>query len=259
MNEIVVVTTYKRDELLYLCLEAIRNQDENIPIRIFSDRMYSSDALYECAAEFRSSLFFRENGPDYGNSANVIAAMECSLDIDPQIVHCIEDDTILHPGYFDWARKQLATGRYACVCGSIGNDQDTWYTSPCASWRAQSLRQALDLVPPNYFQPTREDMQSVLDAYAPFKKSKYRFGSAEQDGYFLRCIEHFGWKTLFPEKPLCTHLGWYGYNREGGTPPKGTFDERVEQCRRALRDHDFRSRMFGQRITELEFSGMGGL
>ena len=170
-------------------------------------------------------------------------------------VFMVEDDTILHGNYFDWARRMLATGRYAAVCGHVGNALDTWYTSPCASWRAVNLRQALELVPKGYLEAeTREEMQKILDECPEFKRSRFKFGSCEQDGLMLRIIEYFGWKTAFPEKPLCTHLGAWGYNREGHTGPDGSFEQRVKACRELLANRERRIELFGKRIVDLEGS-----
>ncbi len=231
--ETVVVPTFKRDELLWLCLEAIRKQDLVITILVHSDHEYVSKELIDACIFFNASFASARQHSSYGNSRNTIAAMESALLQTSAIVHCIEDDTILHPGYLEWARHELSKPNVVAVCGGIGNTQDTWYTSPCASWNAKPLRKCIDLIPSGYLEATmREEMQKILDEYEPFKKSHFRYGSAEQDGYFLRCIEHFGFKTKFPEKPLCA------------------------ACRKALHDKQFRTEMFGQRITEAEMEGL---
>ncbi len=264
-SEIIVVPTYKRDELLYLCLEAIRHESD-IPVWVYSDRAYQSYDLSSATRKFGATLYTSCNHDLYGNSFAVIEALKmslygaCGTPDNPDIVHLIEDDTLLHPGYFQWARHELSRPNVAAVCGGLGNTVDTWYTSPCASWNAEHLRKCLELIPPGYLEATtREEMQKILDEYGPFKKSHFRYGSAEQDGFFLRCIEHFGWKTKFPEKPLASHMGWWsnGYNRSGHPGPEGaTFEERVAACRRALNDKKFRVAMFGQRVTDLEMEGM---
>ncbi len=255
MNEVCIITTYKRDELLWLCIEAIRKQFAGI-VWIFSDHGRQNPDLWRLSLRFGAQLFFAR-GQGYGNSSNLIGAMKTALVGPWEILHCVEDDTIIHPSYFDWARAMLSTKRYAAVCGHVGNELDTWYTSPCASWDAEHLRKCLKLVPPGYLEATtREEMQKILDECLTFKKSHYRYGSAEQDGYFLRCIEHFGWKTKFPEKPLAQHMGWWGYNRAGHKGPEGTFEERIAAVRKAINDKTFRTAMFGQRITQAEMEGM---
>jgi hypothetical protein len=256
-TEIVIVPTYKRDELLYLCLEAIRKQFEGT-VWAMSDRCAESPELYSMEKNFRATIFVRSEHPYYGNSFNALESLCWAIqpEYEYETISIIEDDTILHPGYFAWARGMLNTKRYAAVCGHVGNALDTWYTSPCASWRAENLKQCLELVPTYYLEArTREEMQRILDGAPQFKKSKFKYGSCEQDGFFLRCIEHFGWRTAFPEKPLCAHLGWFGYNRDGHSAPTGNFEQRIQACQDLLANKQRRVELFGQRIVELELEG----
>jgi hypothetical protein len=287
VSEIIVVTTFQREELLFLSLEAIRREDSEIRIAVASDRGQTSDDLNHICDLFRAELTVAGDSHSYGNSFNLMTALRCALNgtfaVDLEhlrIVHCIEDDTILHPGYFSWARQQLAQtvdfsiasqfkdmpigmrshALYAAVCGRIGSPHiPNWYESPCASWNADYLRIALNHLIPEYFAPTREEMQRMLDEKM-FPNSKYKKGGAEQDGFFLRCIEHHKWQTKFPPKPLATHLGWYGYNSPPARErPTGNLEQRVEQCRAMLRDAEKRKFLFGHRITDAEISGMNGL
>ncbi len=271
MKDICIVTTYKREELLYLCLEAIREQFTG-PVWVFSDHAYQSAELLRTGTRFGAMTFFVKESNRYGNSANVINSMKTALAGHSEIIHMIEDDTIIHPGYFEWARAKLSlytagprtqnavlhTYPYAVALGRIpGDAASTWYESPCVSWNAGCLRQCLELIPPGYLEATtREEMQKILDDCPTFKKSKFKFGSAEQDGFFLRCLEYFGWKSAYPDKSFASHMGWWGYNRDTHEGPVGTFEERVEICRRALYDKAFRTAMFGQRITQTEMGGM---
>ena len=253
MSEICVIPTFQREELLFLCLEAIRREDTTIPIHVFSDRGYSSADLETTCKKFNAFLKIQHDTQGYGNSWNVIEALKDGVKAGHSIVHLIEDDVILHRGYFEWAKEELAKGR-ACVCARIAASRiENWYESPCASWNAECLRQALALVPQGYFADTREQMQILLDA--AFPKSRYKRGGCEQDGLLLRCVEHFGWKTKFPPKPLATHLGAWGYNRPSNKPPTGTFEERIEFTRALLKDKRKRVELFGQSITEKELEG----
>lgn len=254
-KEIVVIPTYKRDELLWLALEAIRRQYQG-EIAVFCDHAWRSlDLLATC--ERFDAPFHCLIGKGYGNSWNVIRSLRFGASIEGiEIVHLIEDDTILHDGYFEWARLALSNKAIAAVNGRVPQDPTTtWYESPCASWNIAQLRQALEKVPLGYFAETREEMQAVLDR--AFPNSHYIYGSAEQDGFFLRCIEFFKWKTKFPEKALASHIGFFsdGYNqpRRG---PDGTFEERIAFCRALLYDRQRRMEFFGQRITDSEMEGL---
>jgi hypothetical protein len=257
-NDVVIVTTFQREELLFLSLEAIRREDSQIPIAVASDRGQTSGDLHHICQLFRAELTVAGDSHSYGNSFNLMTALRCALSgtfgVDlqrPEIVHCIEDDMPI---------GIRAHSLYAAVCARIGSPHIlNWYESPCASWNAGYLRIALSHLKPEYFAPTREEMQRVLDEQM-FPNSKYKKGGAEQDGFFLRCIEHHNWQTKFPPKPLATHLGWYGYNSPPARErPTGNLEQRVEQCRAMLRDTEKRKFLFGHRITDAEISGMNGL
>lgn len=260
MKEVVIVTTFDRDELLFLCLEAIWREDTIIPIWVFSDHGRHTKDLMETCHKFRAMLTIRSDHKFYGNSFNLISAIrEVLKQMSPEIIHIIEDDTIIHRGYLGWADTQLATGQYAAVCGRIGSAHiPHWFELPCNSWKADKLKICVDAVPAEYFSTNRLEMQRVLDEKI-FPASKYKKGGAEADGFFLRCIEHHGWKTCFPPRPLATHLGWWGYNSPPGRErPAGSFEDRIAQCRAMLTNAQRRKELFGARITEAEMSGWDG-
>lgn len=264
LKEVVIVPTFARDPLLYLCLEAIRREDPKILIVVFSDRNWRSQNLMFVCEKFRAHLNVRETTIGYGNSYNLIEAMRFAVGTGFEIVHVIEDDTILHgTGYFDWARQKLALEHgtlpnpvYACALGRKPADLlSTWYTSPIVSWDAARLTEALEKVPLGYFANSREEMQKAVDA--AFPQSRYRFGSAEQDGFFLRALEFFKWKSAYPEKDFASHLGIAGYNSPPERKmPDGTLEEQVTWFRKLLYDRARRTEYFGASPTDREMEGL---
>lgn len=255
MKEIVEVTTFKRPELLWLCLEAIRREDQKIPIHVSSDREDSSPELIKSCEEFHVGLS-RHYARGYGNSSNVIDVLRHGVTFVPNgIVNLIEDDTIIHRGYFEQIRRALSSGKFAVALGRVPADiTSTWYTSPAVSWDSQSLERCLELIPLGYYAETREEMQKVIDH--AFPHSKYRFGSAEQDGAFLRCLEFLKLKSWYPEHDLASHLGFFGYQTDWSRQPKGTFEERISYCQKLLYDKARRTELFGQAVTEREMRGL---
>jgi hypothetical protein len=257
MKEICAVFTYQRDELLYLCLEAIRSQDRELHIMVFSDRGHYTPDLVETCRKFNTSYVVRKKAVGYGNSFNVIEGLRWCCGMGCDVVHAIEDDTIIHAGYLEWARMKVFNNpvQYAVALGRIPSDiESTWFESPCVTWNAKCLEMCLEKIPLNYFSETIEGMQKAVDA--AFPHSKFCFGSAQQDGFFLRCLEFFKFRTAYPGTSFASHLGTYGYNRPGGLKPDGTLDERVAFFRKLLYDKTRRTEQFGQEITEREMRGL---
>lgn len=256
-SEVVVVPTFQREELLFLSLESIRRADPNIPVQVYSDRGYWSRDLMDTCIEFGAHLRVIGKHDHYGNSWNLLSAMESTLIIEqPEILHIVEDDTIINPAYFDWAAGTLSSGVVASAYAHMSSDdtRKDWYESPCASWSGPKLREALGMIPEGYFTKHRDDMLKALDRQFP--GSKMRGNGAEQDSFFLRVIENREWITRHPDRPLAQHIGWYGYNRpEGSIPPHGEFPERVAACREMLGNREMRTIHFGKPITDLEFEG----
>lgn len=258
-TEICIVPTFQREELLCLCLESIRVAAPYLPIKIFSDRGECSQDLLHLSRTYNCGLTVRPAHRRFGNSYNLIRAMQSALLLDnPAVVHMVENDTVISKDYFIWARKMLkADANTACSYGHISSDEvrQHWYESPAVSWDAEFLRRALAEIPDGYFAETREGMQQKLrNAFPMFKSSR---GPGEQDSFFLCVIEKYQWRTVHPHRPLCTHLGWYGYNRPADEiAPQGTFAERVEACRKMLADKKARGKHFGTRITNLELEMM---
>lgn len=261
MNELVVCTTFKREELLFLALEAIRRDDVSIPIYVFSDRGQCSADLAFVVAHWGALLTVREPHAHYGNSWNLFEACRGTLAEQSLlgIVHLIEDDTVIHRGWLDWARYELSTGVPAAVCARICAPSriSGWYSSLAASWSASDLRVALQHLVPEYFADSRMAMRQIVDEKI-FPASRYRKGGAEQDGFLLRAIEYHRWITKSPTKPMATHLGFYGYNHAARAGPTGTLDQRIAFCRELLRDKRRRAELFGKNVTEMEMAAWDG-
>ena len=95
MNEpIVLVPTWCREELLFLCLESVRRESPAIAIHVYSDRGATSPDLRNTCDKFSAHLTVRAQHNFYGNSFNVLDAAKLAMRHRPSLLHVIEDDTI---------------------------------------------------------------------------------------------------------------------------------------------------------------------
>jgi hypothetical protein len=80
MKEICIVTTFNREELLWLCLEGIRANDPDVRICVFSDRASNGKDLQETLNRFSALSVIREPHNFYGNSWNLLQACKWLTD-----------------------------------------------------------------------------------------------------------------------------------------------------------------------------------
>lgn len=237
MREVVIVPTYKRSEMLYCCLEAIRVADSEIPIRVFPDRGTDESAICE---KFYASQQLTVPTTYHGNSYNVLEALKWAYGQQYERVFIVEDDAIVDPTFFSWARAALDKDHddLFAACGwqyspnaLIGEGPDLmipWYLSVCACIPRRSLYGIVQHARPEYY----SNMQSYLDRAYP---GSPRRGSMhyEQDGLVLRVCESESKRCIWPRRPRATHIGFHGYHMDGKAP-EGTLEERVAVIKLAL-------------------------
>lgn len=238
MRSVVLVPTFQRSDLLFLCLEAIRKAEPEIPIEVFPDR--STDERSICS-HFNAIHHFTLNHNEHGNTVNVCEAMRWATEQRFDRIHVIEDDAIIDQSYFRWCDEVLTKeSDMFAACGwmyspsAIISDgpaiRIAWYLSVCA---CIPLRSALSIHPhcrPEYYR----DMKGYLDQTFP---ASHQRGTMhyEQDGMVLRVMESVGKRCIWPRRPRATHCGWYGYHMDG-KPLSGTLESRVEALRLIIQD-----------------------
>ena len=86
--------------------------DAEIGILVSSDRGATSEDLVRTCRKFGATLttqysshYFGNSFNYFGNSFNVLTALALEVMVGHSTLHLVEDDTILHPGYFEWARR----------------------------------------------------------------------------------------------------------------------------------------------------------
>ncbi len=223
MREIVLVPSYKRSEMLYCSLEAIRAADPTIPVRVFPDRGTDESAVAE---KFNASHHVTVKHLYHGNTFNVMEALKWAYGQQYEMVYVVEDDAIIDRTFFDWSRAALGNPIYDDVfaaCGwqyspqaIIGDGPDLripWYLSVCSAIPRRSLYGIVQHSRPEYY----GDMQGYLDRAYP---GSHRRGSMhyEQDGLVLRVLESESKRCVWPRRPRATHIGFHGYHMDGRAP-----------------------------------------
>lgn len=237
MREVVVVPTFRRSDFLWCALEAIRIAEPTIPIHVFPDR--GTDETEVCE-QFGAVQHATLQHSYHGNSYNVLEALRWAYLENAERVYVIEDDAIVDPSFFSWARTALARKPDAfAACGweyspdaVPGDGPDLlipWYLSVCAAIPRHSLFQIVQHAKLEYYGA----MQRYLDQSFP---TSHRRGTMhfEQDGLTLRVCEAAGQRCVWPRRSRAVHIGFTGYHVQGKAL-KGTLTERVALIKLALR------------------------
>lgn len=269
MKECVVVTTYKRPELLSCCIQRIRAIEPDIRILIFPD--HASAADLECIT-VREDFFFGNTRVyfvpehDYhGNSYNTMEALRAAFNEGWDRVYYIEEDVMVHKDFFSWHREiheecpdifasmAWIFNRYAPITDDVLFQP--WYYAIGTCFTRHKLGLIIRHATPRYY----EDMQGYIERN--FKNSKLNspFGIQhyEQDGLIQRVLDLHRGQTVSPGIAKCSHLGMYGYNRgwnSGSLFFEGckNFSERIQRLEEFIADPYARAEVFGREIVERE-------
>jgi hypothetical protein len=231
VREIVIIPTYKRSDMLYVCLESIRATEPTIQIDVFPDR--GTDEVAICN-RFNAVHHLTWQHSYHGNSANMLEALNWAYKQKPDNVFVIEDDAIVDPSFFSWCRFALADKTIFAACGwtyspdamppSDGPDiKIPWYLSVATAIPFRSLYGIVQHARPEYY----GNMRAYLDKAYP---ASHRRGSMhyEQDGLTLRVCESESKMCAWPRRPRATHVGWRGYHMPEGKELKGSLEDRVK-------------------------------
>jgi hypothetical protein len=231
MREVVIVPTFQRREMLFVCLEAIRAAEPDIRIEVFPDR--GTDETEVCG-RFKAVHHKTIAHTYHGNSFVMLEALKFAYQQMYENVFVVEDDAIVDPSFFGWCRSALSKRPESfAACGwtyspdalqpSHGPDiVIPWYLSVAAMLPRKSLYGIAQHARPEYY----SDMKGYLDrAYA----ASHRRGSMhyEQDGLVLRVCESESKMCVWPRRPRAIHIGWRGYHVPDGAEIPGTLDEKV--------------------------------
>lgn len=248
MNEVCLVPTYRRQDLLVLCFEHIRRAAPDMEIHCFPDR--GSDERDICN-RFGVTCHLTWPHTTHGNSANVMEMLKWAKErTATKTIFVVEDDVLVDQTYFDWSRQALKNHPDAfAACGwqpspdmAVHDGPDYlmgWYLSVCAALPRRSLEAITQHSRLEYY----VDLQSYLDRAFP---TSHRRGSKhyEQDGLALRVMESEQRRCVWPRRPRAQHCGWYSDNYHAtGKPLEGTLDERVSRLRMIVQNPDLMKMM----------------
>lgn len=265
-SEVVIVPTYRRPELLFLCLKQIREIEPEIPILLFPDRgTWKDSQIVEIGKKYHTRIIFVPDHDFHGNSYNAMEAFRYIYNEGWETIYYLEEDTLVHPDFFKWHREQhehfpkifasmaWIFNRHAPIHDDILFQP--WYYAIGTCFQRDKLMKIVEHATPRYY----EDMQGYIEKNFKASKLNSTFGIQhyEQDGLIQRILEVDKTQTVSPGITKCTHLGFGGYNRGWDTYAQFfegclSWEDRLSRLANLLGDPYWRAEIFGREIVERE-------
>jgi hypothetical protein len=239
-KNILIIPTYDRAELLYLCLDAIAmcRESSRLDIRVFQDSHINDkdvDAqgrreVIDVVKKFHDLQITCITRPWHayaGNSYNILTAYKDAATSKAEYVFMVEDDVIVSPDFFRYHYARLAAHPKAACSIGVRDPGHHGYASLGVAFPRETLHLIAPHCEPLYFLRQRGYCAQT------FRPSLYNAQfDCEQDGLIARILE--GRLVLWADVPVCQHIGWYGYHRRKSQRPQGTLEERVMQTKAIL-------------------------
>lgn len=231
-QDIVIVPTYDRPEMLWLCLEYLSRCSgiKSVQIRIYVDAHIGQPSMREEVAEVLDKFTHLSIQVGYryahqfsGNSFNVLMAYKDAFETESKYVFLVEDDVLVRPEFLAWHRLLHMNQALGCSIAVAKEPQFGPYVSLGVGFRREMLALIVPHCRMRYFQNMR--------AYCRMTFPPSRL-DCEQDGLWARVL--VGQEVAWALEPLAQHVGWYGYHRQKSIRPQGSLTERYHQVKYTL-------------------------
>lgn len=255
MRSIIIIPTYDRPEMLWLCLEKIfqAEKPDDYHIWVCEDvhrdktKSFETQVEYVAVLSYFKGVFGWEHFQHvvtpahgfYGNSYNVLRSLSLTIHIpDVRLVYLIEDDAMIVPDFFRFNEVAQEKFRPFVICnGRINRSLNFHINGPDAIDESRPVSSAVVRSTKAYMSWANSFDVEALEGFFDTNSASYgefRPGY-EQDMFFQNVIRMKKLDSIWPVVPRAFHVGWWSYHRSGQRPT-GTLKERVEFLRRAITD-----------------------
>jgi len=229
VRDILIIPTFNRPELLWLCLDYISACPEygELDIKVYLDAHYKRQSRLnetkEVLKKFNDNvkLYVRQPNGYRGNSYNLMMAYSDAFHSKAEYVFMVEDDVMISSHFFEWHKQAQLVNPVCSVAGK--NPGHGVYCSIGVCFNREMLEPIVKHCVHEYF----KDMGGYCRANFPPSP----FGT-EQDGLIARVFN--GKKAVWANPPEAQHIGWYGYNRPHGIRPIGNLNDKYKKVKEVL-------------------------
>ena len=257
MRDRVIVPTYRRPELLQVCLEHIYSQAAVAELDVqvcvdnhtYANGLAPIEEIKQVVDKFYApnlKLKIREPHSYEGNSYNVLTAYADAYNDGCEHVFEVEDDIMVSHDFFAWQYKQFQKSQeWFAVIGArnfrtpVPKDAVDCFTTcseDLVSWGVGYPRKTLEKILPHVNHDYFSNMPNYVTKTFPWFKGSAAF--SEQDGLLQRVMLQNPVPVVWSVPVRAYHCGWWGYHRPTNIRPTGTLEQRVQQVRDTLNDSE---------------------
>jgi hypothetical protein len=238
--------------MLMVCLEnliqKVRGIRDNKEVWIAEDVHADKPKSFTTQMEMLACIRFAQNefGRDfsylatqphttYGNSYNVLSALQKAAQYAEGKVYLIEDDVLVTPDFFEWNDMVFNQYDAKVVCaGRLNRSLNFRFNGPDAMDESIRDVNAVKKVVGAYNSWATCFSLSFMEMFKDsIDQFKMRPGF-EQDTMIQDRMRICKIASIWPYVPRAYHMGWYSYHRTGGFRPQGTLEQRVKDFQKVM-------------------------
>jgi len=184
----------------------------NVDVRIYADVQADLESVeYVRDLYFPEALIFQAKPHIFAPSGawNILNSIKQSFLATDSHVILLEEDILVRPWFYEHHLNAINGQNVLASCGRKDRQHypryGPLYTNPCSALRRELIEQLILHINDDYFTRLREYLDEHFEPWPT--------QSILDDGLIRRVIRQMGGQAVYPEEPVCTHIGWRFYNK----------------------------------------------
>lgn len=199
--------------MLALALQKLQNSNrpDNLDVRIFADVQADLESVeYVRDLYYPEALIFQAKPHVEAPSGcwNILNSIKQGYETGADRIILLEEDVCVRLGFFEW-HLNPANRQYLATCGRKDPHHfpryGPLYTNPGSCLSRELVEQLISHINDDYFTRLREYLDEHFEPWPT--------QSILDDGLIRRVIRKMGGQAVYPEEPVCTHIGFRFYNK----------------------------------------------
>ena len=251
---VVCIPTFRRIEMLALCIERISAAEEsrNLDIRIFLDHSFPErinevewvrDRYCEQAEIFHAN----SHVACPSGSWNILNSLKQSWESRTPIIYFVEEDVLINSQTFFKKHLEMQNSGedYFVTCGrKLPYFDDTFYSNPGTAYRREKLGLVIPHINERYF----ANQKAYIESNFPHNDS----AGILDDGLIRHVMLAHGGRAKCAVPRICSHVGFHYYQKMGQYKNEGKLEDRIAWIREFLSDIPARKAADPRYIGDLE-------